>query len=64
MTTGRPITAERIERALRAVARIVARPGGEAYIPIFERLERELAERQHQQSAVARARAIAAGAHQ
>ncbi len=56
------MNAERIERALRVAARIVARPGGEAYVPIFERLERELAERQRERGAVARARAIAGAA--
>lgn len=55
---GQPMTTERIERALRDVAAIVAAPGGEAYVPLFERLERELAERQSRQDAIARARAM------
>ena len=40
---GQPITIERVERALMTVAYIVARHGP-VYAPIFERLERELAE--------------------
>lgn len=43
MPTSSHISRDRIERALRTVAEIVARPGGEIYLPIFERLERELA---------------------
>lgn len=58
MTTRPAITTERIERALRDAALIVAAPGGDVYVPIFERLERELAQRQRQQDAVARARAM------
>ena len=51
----------RLERALRIVAAIVARPGGEVYVPIFERLERELAALDHARSAVDRARAMTDG---
>ncbi len=40
-----PVTAERVERALRLVAYLVARDDeGEAYLPILDRLEDELAE--------------------
>ena len=40
-----PVTPERIERALRLVAYLVARDDeGEAYLPILDRLEEELAE--------------------
>lgn len=51
---------ERIERALRFVAGIVVEPGGEVYLPIFERLERELADIDAKADALARARSIAA----
>lgn len=57
------LSTERIERALATAARVVTAPGGEAYVPIFERLEREVADRRRQQDAVARARAIAAAAN-
>lgn len=41
----KPVTPERIERALRLVAYLVARDeGGEVYLPILDRLEEELAE--------------------
>ena len=49
----------RLERALQAVAAIVAQRGGEVYLPIFERLERELATLDKAESALARARSIA-----
>lgn len=61
---GAHLTTERIERALRTVARVVAAPGGEVYAPIFERLEAELAARRRQQDAVSRARAMVAEARQ
>lgn len=64
MSRPAAITTERIERALRTIARIVAAPGGEVYAPIFERLERELAQRARQQDAVARARALLAECEQ
>lgn len=54
-----PVTTDRIERALRDAAIIVASPGGERYVAIFERLERELARRQTADDAVARARRLA-----
>lgn len=50
---------ERVERALRTVAALVAQPGGEVYLPIFERLERELAAIEIQDRALERARALA-----
>lgn len=55
-----PVSRERIERALRFVAAIVAEPGGEVYLPIFERLERELTDMDTKADALARARSIAA----
>jgi hypothetical protein len=55
-----PVSRERIERALRFVAAIVAEPGGEVYLPIFERLERELTDIDAKADALARARTIAA----
>jgi hypothetical protein len=54
------VSRERIERALRFVAAIVAEPGGEVYLPIFERLERELAGMDAKADALGRARSIAA----
>lgn len=58
-----PITIERIERALVVVARAVATPGGEVYVPIFERIESELAQRKR--AVDARSRAVALiGAHE
>jgi hypothetical protein len=42
---GAPVTPERIERALRLVAYLVARDDeGEVYLPILDRLEEELAQ--------------------
>lgn len=49
----------RLERALMAAAYIVDRHGL-AYVPIFERLERELATLQAADGAVSRARALIA----
>lgn len=54
------ISDERLERALRTIAGIVARPGGETYVPLFERLESEVQKRQRAQDARARARALIA----
>ena len=43
--SAEPVTPERIERALRLVAYLVARDDeGEIYLPILDRLEEELAE--------------------
>ena len=47
-----------IERALQVVAGIVARPGGDIYLPVFLRLERELAALRTNASAIERARAL------
>ena len=54
-----PITRERLEQALKLVAAIVASPGGEIYLPIFERLERELSDIDAKSGALIRARSIA-----
>lgn len=62
MSTAAPVSTERLDRALRTVARLVAGPGGEKYVPVFERLESELAARQRMSDARARARALAARA--
>lgn len=56
--TGNHVTTERLERALRTCAQVVAQPGGETYVAIFERLEREVAERRSAQDARTRARAL------
>ena len=55
-----PITRVRIERALQFMAMIVAGPDGDLYLPLFERLERELAAIDAKADALARARTIAA----
>jgi len=52
------ISTARIERALRIVARLVAAPGGEEFVPIFERVEAELAQRRRAEDVRARARAL------
>lgn len=49
---------QRVERALIVAAQLVELYG-EVYLPIFERLERELAQLQRKSSAVDRARRIA-----
>lgn len=54
------ITRARIERALEIIAAIVTGPEGDAYLPIFERLERELAVLDAKTDALARARAMIA----
>lgn len=53
------ISTESLERALRTAAGIVAAPGGEVYVPIFERLESELSARQRKSDARERAKVIA-----
>lgn len=53
------VSTDRLERALRTIAGIVAAPGGERYVAIFERLEREVQKRHGQQDAQARARRLA-----
>lgn len=55
-----PVSTDRLDRTLRTVARIVAGPGGEKYIALFERLESEMAARERMSDARARARALAA----
>ncbi|MCE1237064.1 MAG: hypothetical protein LWW93_11995 [Hyphomicrobiales bacterium] len=57
-----PVTAERIERALDGLARIMVDAGSEggAYLPIYQRLERELAEMRADDDAMASAMARAA----
>ena len=54
------ITRTRIERALWFMAKVVAGPDGEVYLPIFERLERELATLDAKTDALARARSLLA----
>lgn len=53
-----PIARARIEQALRFMADIVTGPGGEVYLPIFERLERELAAIDAKSDALQRARTM------
>ena len=60
IASGTPVTCARVEQALRIVAEIVAGPDGEAYLPIFERLEGELATLEAQADTLARARRVAA----
>lgn len=54
-----PVTVERIERALRFMAGVVTVPGWQIYLPIFERLERELALARSRERALARAQRLA-----
>lgn len=56
-----PITMERVRNALVVAARLVEH-GGDTYLPIFERLERELAGLEEKRSAVERARVMARAA--
>ncbi len=60
LPTAQSITRARIENALRFIATIVAEPGGEVYLLIFERLEQELAAIDTKTDALARARAMIA----
>lgn len=55
---GSPIMRARIEQALRFMANIVTGPDGEVYLPIFERLERELAAIDAKSDALQRARTM------
>jgi hypothetical protein len=55
---GLPVTRARIEQALRFMANIVTAPNGEVYLPIFERLERELAAVDAKSDALQRARTM------
>lgn len=59
---GAPITAERINAALDGLASIIADAGegGRVYLPIFARLERELAEMREGDAALAAVLARAA----
>jgi hypothetical protein len=52
------VSTDRLARALHTCAQVVALPGGEAYIGIFERLERDVAQRRSAQDARERARAL------
>jgi hypothetical protein len=52
-----PVTIERLERALAVAAYIVTRDGPKA-VPIFERLERELAAMRADQDAIGRAKKL------
>jgi hypothetical protein len=52
-----PITIERLERALAVAAYLVTRHGIKA-VPIFERLERELAKMKSDQDAIGRAKQL------
>ncbi len=56
----KPVTRARIEHALQFMAAIVAAPDGDLYLPIFERLERELAAIDAKADALARARSMIA----
>lgn len=58
MDTREPITRDQLLQALHVVAEIVAGSGGEVYLPIFERLERELAAMDQTNDAIERARAL------
>jgi len=52
------ISTEQLQRALRTLAKIVTAPGGSAYVPFFERVETELAQRERVQGAIERARSL------
>ncbi|WP_414470866.1 hypothetical protein [Microvirga sp. M2] len=56
-----PVTEERLERALVYVAYVMERHGG-VYLPIFERLEKELANLRSKNAALDRARKLLAEA--
>ena len=43
MHLEKPNTKQRLERALRIIARVVTQRGGRVYTPIYERIEAELA---------------------
>ncbi len=57
---GNRVTRARIEKALRFMAIIVSGTDGELYLPIFERLERELAAIDVKTDALQRARSMVA----
>jgi hypothetical protein len=52
-----PVTIERLERALAAVAYMMVRDGP-VLVPIFEKLERELARMKSDQDAIGRAKQL------
>jgi len=52
-----PVTIERLERALAVAAYLVTRHGVKA-VPIFEKLERELARMKSDQDAIGRAKQL------
>jgi hypothetical protein len=57
-STSKPITAERIERCLAAVAYVIATYGETEYLPLMERLEKELERHREGRDPLSRARAI------
>jgi hypothetical protein len=59
MTTNeKPVTLEEIEQALRNVAYVISEHGRVEFLPIMERLEREIKAYRDAQDPVSRARAI------
>ncbi|HEX2255620.1 MAG TPA: hypothetical protein VHG92_02775 [Afifellaceae bacterium] len=60
MTGADVITIERLKHARAVVAEVIVRHG-DAALPIFERLEREIAARDRREALLARVRAVAAG---
>jgi hypothetical protein len=52
------VTTEQLKDTLRILARFVTGPGGSAYVPLFERIEAELANRDRARDAIERARAL------
>jgi hypothetical protein len=53
-----PVTVERLEEALQVIATLIVEHGRDDYIPIMERLEKELANYKEARDPVSRARAI------
>lgn len=49
MDTGQPVTEQEIESSLSSLARLIDRYG-DAYWPVFERLERELSARRERRA--------------
>ncbi len=58
----RAITIADLERSLAVLAKVVARYG-DVYLPIFQRMEFELAAAQEREAALARARKMANDSH-
>lgn len=54
---NRPVTRARLEKALRILAGIIAE-GSHQYLPVFLRVEKELASCSEQEEAIQRAKAI------